>query len=254
VRYTAAQLAWIFIPSRTLRTNFHTADQSRNLSSWERLNRLSDEELAIELRAGRNDALVVLFDRYQKLVFGIAVKIVHDPGEAEEVVQTVFFDIYRSVANYDPLRGTLKVWLMQYAYGRALNRQRHLAAQHFYNAVSLDMNVSDILQPAVFPDPLDEAELSRLTEELLASLSPRRRAVLELTYFEGLTAREISARLSLDVGIVRHELYRGLAKLRKSVDDQIQPRTSLGDQLQARKKEDRKTPGKEALTTDAPAL
>ena len=215
-------------------------DDNPKPGSWEQLNQFSDEELASELITGRHDALVVLFDRYHKLVFGVALKIVCDPGEAEEVVQTVFLDIFRALANFDQRRGTLRVWLLQYAYGRALNRKRHLAAHHFYNSVSLE---ACVVEPSSNLKTADIAEASLLMEELLASVSPRRRTVIELTYFEGLTADEISDRLCLPVGIVRHELYRGLAKLRQSVQKKRDP-----------VKGEHKIQGKEMLTRDAQAL
>jgi RNA polymerase sigma-70 factor (ECF subfamily) len=165
---------------------------------------------------------------------------VGDPGEAEEVVQTVFLDIFRALASFDQHRGTLRVWLLQCAYGRSLNRKRHLAAHHFYNSVSLEVGV---VEPLSSRKTADIAEASLLMEELLASVSARRRTVIELTYFEGLTADEISDRLGLPVGIVRHELYRGLAKLRQSVKKKQGP-----------VKEEHKIQGKEILTRDAQAL
>jgi RNA polymerase sigma-70 factor, ECF subfamily len=129
---------------------------------------------------------------------------------------------------------------LQYAYGRSLNRKRHLAAHHFYNSVSLEAGV---VEPSSNLKTADIAEASLLMEQLLASVSPRRRTVIELTYFEGLTADEISERLDLPVGIVRHELYRGLAKLRQSVKKKRDP-----------VKEKHKIQGKEMLTRDAQAL
>jgi len=105
---------------------------------WPYLNGLTDEQLVCCLLAGEQDALAVLFDRYHKLVFSVAVRIVNDPGEAEEVVQVVFLDFFRGLARFDPDKGILKVWLLQYAYHRALNRRRDLAASHFYKWVDLD--------------------------------------------------------------------------------------------------------------------
>jgi RNA polymerase sigma-70 factor (ECF subfamily) len=58
------------------------------------------------LRKGQRDALAAIFDRYQKLVLSIALKIVRDPGEAEDVTQTVFLDVYRAVAQFDPSKGS----------------------------------------------------------------------------------------------------------------------------------------------------
>jgi RNA polymerase sigma-70 factor (ECF subfamily) len=206
---------------------------------WGLLNKLSDEELAAELMAGRHDALTVLFDRYHKLVFSVAFKMVHDPAEAEEVVQVVFLEIFRALANFDPLKGTLKVWLMQFAYGRAINRRRHLIANRFYDQVSLDAEIPELSAKA-----WDEnTNLPRLIEELLSSLSPRRKSVLELTYFEGLTAKEIGDRLEISPENVRHELYRGLSKLRKAVKTKA-----------VAAKEKCRDSGKEVLAPDAQAL
>jgi RNA polymerase sigma-70 factor (ECF subfamily) len=86
---------------------------------------LNDEELMAHLQNGYNDALAVLFDRYYRLVLSIALKIVRDPGEAEDVMQTVFMEIFRSVAQFDPAKGTTKVWILQYSYHRAINRKQH---------------------------------------------------------------------------------------------------------------------------------
>jgi Sigma-70 region 2 len=68
---------------------------------WPYLNGLTDEQLASCLLAGEQDALAVLFDRYHKLVFSVAMRIVNDPGEAEEVVQVVFLDFFRGLATFD---------------------------------------------------------------------------------------------------------------------------------------------------------
>jgi RNA polymerase sigma-70 factor (ECF subfamily) len=204
---------------------------------WKYLNELTDEQLVVALLEGEQDALTVLFDRYNKLIFSVAMRIVNDPGEAEEVVQTVFFDFFRGLATFDQNKGILKVWLLQYAYHRALNRRRHLAASRFYKWVDLDSAAS---QPTLSWNPGDVAELARLTNQLMNSLKPRQREVLELTYFDGLTAEEISIKLGESVNVVRHELYRSLAKLRTVV--------SQGSQTSA---ERAVSPGKGALKADA---
>jgi RNA polymerase sigma-70 factor, ECF subfamily len=188
--------------------------QNPNGEQWQDLNELSDEQLAAALLAGDDDALVVLFDRYHRLVFSVAMRIVHDAGEAEDVVQTVFIDFYRALAHFDVDKGILKVWLLQYAYHRALHRKRHLVASRFYRWVDLEESATE---PSLSWTPNESFETARLMEQILAGLPARRRTVLELTYFEGMTADEIAVKLSLSVNIVRHELYRGLAALRAAL-------------------------------------
>ena len=104
--------------------------------------RAADEDLIELLRRGSDEALTVLFDRYHRLVFHVALRIVRDPGEAEEVVQTVFLSIFRAVANFDRRKGLVRVWLLQYAYHRALHRKRHLVANHFYRWEELESAIA----------------------------------------------------------------------------------------------------------------
>src|SRR5690348_1572593 len=99
---------------------------------------LSDEDLMAHAQAGHHDALAVIVGRYQRLVWSVAAKIVHDPGEAEDVVQTVFVDLFQKMALFEPDRGTLKVWLMQFAYSRSINRRYHLQRRQFYNQAELE--------------------------------------------------------------------------------------------------------------------
>ena len=181
---------------------------------WRTLNAQSDECLAANLLAGEQDALAVLFDRYHRLVYSVAVRIVHDPGEAEEVVQTAFLDCYRALAKFDPAKGILKVWLLQYAYHRALHRKQHLEANRFYKWVELD----SVDQDSGVSCGADEVvERAQLMEQLLSQVNVKRRKILELTYCEGLTAEEIAVQTGESVNVIRHELYRALAVLRKEV-------------------------------------
>ena len=184
------------------------------LLSYEDLCRLSDEQLIQRVAARCPEALTVLFDRYHRLVFDVALRIVRDPGEAEEVVQTVFLDIYRAVAKFDPHKGIPKVWILQYAYHRALHRKRHLVSNHFYRWEDLEAAIELGVRRSLLGE---SPEIVRFAEQMLSKLKPRQRAVLELTYYEGLTAEEIAQRLGETVHIVRHDLQRGLSSLRSSI-------------------------------------
>src|SRR5215203_3896221 len=97
------------------------------------LHRLGDEELMASLQAGSHDALAILYDRYHRLVLSIGLRILRDAGEAEDVTQVVFLDVFRAAAQFDPGRGTTKVWLLQYAYHRALSRKRYLNVRNYYD-------------------------------------------------------------------------------------------------------------------------
>src|SRR5215468_2967035 len=86
------------------------------------------------MRSGGRDALGVLFDRYYRLIFDVAKRILRDRGEAEDLMQDVFIEVYRKADLYDSSRGSVKTWLLQYAYHRSFNRRKYLALRSFYNA------------------------------------------------------------------------------------------------------------------------
>jgi RNA polymerase sigma-70 factor (ECF subfamily) len=183
--------------------------QFQSTLSWAELNNLSDPEVMGCLVAGDHCSLAVLFDRYHRLVYFVALRILRDEGEAEDVVQTVFLNIFEDAINFDPLKGTLKVWLLQYAYHRAINKRRSLAAQGVYLWEQLDSASERSEAP--------ELETARYCEEMLMKLRPLQRQILELTYFEGWTAQEIADFQHRPAGQVRNDLYRSLAKLRSLV-------------------------------------
>jgi RNA polymerase sigma-70 factor (ECF subfamily) len=189
------------------------------------LKALSDGELMASLRAGCNDALAILFDRYHRLVLSIALKIVRDPGEAEDVMQSVFLEIYRSVAQFDPAKGTTKVWILQYAYHRAINRKQHLSARNFYKQANLDEVESRLPETASALGGFTQHELKHLLQQGLATLNGAQKKVVELASYDGLSMREIATKMGDSHSNVRHHYYRGLQKLRSFV---------------ARKPEDRK--------------
>ena len=148
---------------------------------------LTDDQLMIQLQDGVNDALAVLFERYQRLVFSIALKIVRDRGEAEDVTQNVFLEIYRSVAQFDPSKGTTKVWLLQFAYHRAFNRKKYLNTRNFYNQESTRSLGFPLVCEFFTSGRYAPAELQRLLQEGLASLGEPQKRVIELASYDGLS-------------------------------------------------------------------
>lgn len=181
--------------------------------SFAELNLLSDGELMANLQAGCNDALAILFDRYHRLVLSIALKIVRDPGEAEDVMQSVFLEILRSVAQFDGAKGTTKVWILQYAYHRSFNRRRYLNLRGIYERPEDSVPEPRTPGPAQTKS-LGVLESARLVQQALARLNKVQKKTLELAFYEGLTMREIASRSGESLDSVRHHYYRGLEKLR----------------------------------------
>lgn len=176
----------------------------------------SDEELMAWIQAKDHQALDELYARYSRLVFGIALRVLNDKSEAEEVVQEVFLAIYQKASQFDPAKGGGKTWLVQIAFSRARDRRSHLTRRGFYSGTDID-SLDDTLQGE---DNVEREVGLRIDFACLLSafedLTRMQRATLELFYFQGLELREISERLNEPLGNVRHHLYRGLERLRKS--------------------------------------
>lgn len=176
----------------------------------------SDEDAMSRLQAQDSTALNCLFDRYAHLVLSIALRILRDYGEAEEIVQDVFFYVYRKATLFEPSRGSAKAWIVQIAFHRALDRKAHLARRGFYVGTDIDP-LHDTLLDHTDVEREIGAEMNRLhLERAFEELPEVQRRTLDLFYFQGLELREISERLNVPLGNVRHHFYRGLEKLRKS--------------------------------------
>jgi RNA polymerase sigma-70 factor, ECF subfamily len=176
---------------------------------------LSDEALVEHLQSGRADALTVLFERHSPLLFAIARRILRNRAEAEDAVQQIFLDVFRSIQQFDPTKGDFKTWLLMFGYQRILNSRRRLISHRFFDTASFD----ELLPEFSSDRPIEyaPAEASLLVGQALSHLQPRQRRTIELIYYEGLTADEVSLRTGETIRVVRHNLYRGLEKLRKAL-------------------------------------
>jgi RNA polymerase sigma-70 factor (ECF subfamily) len=176
----------------------------------------SDEEVMACLQDKDSNALDVFFRRYSRLVFGIALGIVCDRGEAEDVVQEVFFYLYRKAKVFDASKGTAKSWIVQVAYHRAFDRRAYLNRRGFYSGTEIE-SLDDTLLGETDLDREIGAKLNReQLEKAFEELPEMQRRTLELFFFAGLDLREISEKLNEPWGNIRHHFYRGLERLRKS--------------------------------------
>ena len=176
----------------------------------------SDEELMSSLQTKDSKALELLFDRYSRLVFGIALRILNDHSEAEEVVQEAFLYIYQKALLFDPLKGSAKGWVVQIAFSRARDRKAHLSRRGFYSGTDIDSLDDTLLgHNDVERDIGARLDFSQL-QGAFEDLTHMQRQTLEMFYFEGMELREISERLHEPFGNVRHHFYRGLERLRQS--------------------------------------
>lgn len=181
-----------------------------------RMPKLSDEEVMEQLRQGHPEALPVLFDRFYRLVLKIALRILRDAGEAEDLMQDVFFEIFNKANLFDATRGSTKTWIAQYAYHRSLNRRQYLTLRDFYHRHQIaESEVIESNSLDMSWRGLTFREWRRVIDQGLETLSEKQRKTLELACFQGLLLSEIADRTKDSLPNVRHNYYRGLEGLRK---------------------------------------
>jgi RNA polymerase sigma-70 factor (ECF subfamily) len=170
--------------------------------------------LVESIAGGDQIALHALFDRANRIVFTLALRLTANPETAEELTVDVFHDVWRRASSYDPEAGTVIAWIMNQARSRAIDRLRHDNRQK-----RTHVNGGDPA-PAPRPDPRDVLELRQQGEQLraaLTALTADEREAIETTFFGGLTHVEAAYRLRQPLGTVKTRIRSGLHKLRDSL-------------------------------------
>lgn len=196
---------------------------------YEELRQADDAALVGHMQAGNGDALALLFDRYYNLVLGTALRILRDRGEAEDLLQNVFVEIFQAAGQFDPQRGTFYVWLMQYALHRSLNRKNHLVARQFYaNDDVAELTEFEQTLHRLYSQPSQEC--TRFVREALAMLDERQRQTIEMVHYEGLTLKAVAEKREESFSAVRHQYYRGLARLKEHLKSVVKGVDAAGMQ------------------------
>jgi len=178
-----------------------------------------DEVLLTRIAQGDQEALGYLFQRYARVVRSVAVRILRDAAESEDLVQDLFLFIQRKCAIFDSSKSSARSWIVQMTYHRAIERRRYLTARQFYSRAEFDGNTAHLVGKSTGEsDYSAEAVFGRNgLSKVLESLSEDQRETLRLHFFDGYTLMEISQKLSQPLGNVRNHYYRGLDKLRKQM-------------------------------------
>ena len=175
----------------------------------------ADADVLRRLAAGDRDAVAELYDRHAARVLGLAYRIVRNSGDAEDVVQEVFSQAWRTAANYEPSRGSVAGWLLMMARTRAIDRLRARQSRPQVDvAPDLDRLPSDTASTS---DRIIANQQAANVRAAMLALPPEQKVALELAYFEGLTQSEIAERLQIPLGTAKTRIRAALASLRRSV-------------------------------------
>jgi len=164
---------------------------------------------------GDQNAFAQLYDATSHRVFGLAVRIVRDPAQAEEVAQESFLDIWRNSARFDPARGSAIAWMLTIVHRKAVDRVRSAEASTRRESTYHQQN-----QPIAHDATAEAAQASmeaRRVRGALAALTEVQREAVELAYFGGYTHTEVATMLGLPVGTAKTRIRDGLIRLRDTM-------------------------------------
>jgi RNA polymerase sigma factor (sigma-70 family) len=170
---------------------------------------LSDEAL-LEAVAGSDEAaLGELYDRFGRVAYGLALRILRDATLAEDAVQEAFLQVWRGATGYRPERAKASTWVLTFVHRRAVDLVRREERRRGEPEGAL-------------PEPAgpgaDEAVVARsrreIVQDALSRLPADQREAIELAYFGGLTQAELAERLSQPLGTIKSRMFTGLSRLR----------------------------------------
>ena len=172
---------------------------------------LSDESLLSLVASSDDQALAELYDRFGRVAYGVALRILRDEALAQDAVQEAFLAAWRSADRFLAERAKASTWILTLVHRRAVDLVRREDRRRGEPLESAG-------EPAAAETVEDEATLGferRVVLEALAQLSPEQREALELGYYGGLTQSELAERLGLPLGTIKSRMFAGLSRLRE---------------------------------------
>ena len=175
----------------------------------------SDVELLARVGERDREAFEILYGRYVRSVFGLALRRLGDRATAEDAVQEAFTAIWRSASTYRPERGAAGGWLYTVARNAIVDRLRR-------NGPSVDAELPELASSE--PGPAQQAEDSDVSwrvHRAMEELQPREREVIELAYWSGMSQSEVAEYLHLPLGTVKTRTRSGLARLATVLEGEL---------------------------------
>jgi RNA polymerase sigma-70 factor (ECF subfamily) len=169
-----------------------------------------DVVLVRAVAAGDRAALARLYDRYASILLALALRIIRDRREAEDLLHDVFLEVWRSAKDYDGARGRVRTWLIIRMRSRALDVTKSAR-------VSRRSGDPEVIERMVAEGDISGSPDRARVRAALAELTADQRRVLELAYFDGQSCSEIAERIGIPIGTVKSRLAAGLGKLRQTL-------------------------------------
>ena len=179
-----------------------------------KLAHLSDEALVLLAARGEEHALAALYDRFGRIAYGLALRVLRDHALAEDAVQDAFLTVWRTAPRFVAERSSARTWILTFVHRRAVDVVRR---EQRRRTETLDE------APAALSESTHDAAWLRLererVQEGLRALPDREREAIELAYYGGYTQTELADRLGQPLGTIKSRMFSGLARLRELLED-----------------------------------
>ncbi len=169
-----------------------------------------DELLLKRVKGNNQQAMTDLFDRYGSMVYSVALRVLNDPGQAEDVMQEIFFQIWRNPDSFVHGRGSMGAWLAVMARNRAIDALRRRKPSDSVDDVVL-------ASPTNLASEIERNSLMEKVRQVMKDLPAEQQNSVELAFFEGLTHSEIAAKTGDPLGTVKTRIRSALMNLRKAI-------------------------------------
>jgi RNA polymerase sigma-70 factor, ECF subfamily len=172
---------------------------------------MDDLAMLSMIQSGSQNTMSAFFDRYSKMIYSVALRVLNDSSEAEEVMQEIFIQVWRNPRAYDAARGSLGGWLVVVARNRAIDKLRR-------------RKPADPVELFALPSSINlaqDAERGFLLEKIrkaMDGLPVEQRKAIDLAFFEGLSHSEIAEKTGDPLGTVKTRIRLALIAIRKELN------------------------------------
>lgn len=178
----------------------------------------SDERVIDLIAQASPEGIEMLYDRYGRLAYTLALRVLGDAAAAEDVVQEAFLAVWRRAASYRPERGSLRTWVCSIVHHRAIDRLRGRSGRARLD-LSLDKAPPDVALSDTWETVAADLERDHI-RRALGELPDEQRRTIELAYYAGYSQSEISSLMSVPLGTVKGRTRMALRRLRSSLERQ----------------------------------
>lgn len=169
----------------------------------------TDPTLAAGMAAGDEHALRKLYDQLGGRVRALALRVLGNAAEADDVLQETFVHVWQRAEQFDPGRGSMSAWVSTIAHHRAVDRLRRRGTRPM---AELSASEVEVVRGADLEE-VEQRQARGRIQQALAELPPEQREAIELMYFAGLSQREVSDRLGVALGTVKSRVRAGMQRL-----------------------------------------